>query len=66
MKEKAKKMNLLEDIIFWEEIKNTGEIYKISNVTVNCSLKEGLALTSYESLSMNVPIVSSDVGDKKN
>ena len=65
MKEKAKKMNLLEDIIFWGEIKNTGEIYKISNVTVNCSLKEGLALTSYESLSMNVPIVSSDVGGQK-
>ena len=65
MKEKAKKMNLLEDIIFWGEIKNTVEIYKISNVTVNCSLKEGLALTSYESLSMNVPIVSSDVGGQK-
>lgn len=65
MKEKAKKMNLLEDIIFLGEIKNTGEIYKISNVTVNCSLKEGLALTSYESLSMNVPIVSSDVGGQK-
>ena len=65
MKEKAKKMNLLEDIIFFGEIKNTGEIYKISNVTVNCSLKEGLALTSYESLSMNVPIVSSDVGGQK-
>lgn len=65
MKEKAKKMNLLEDIIFLGEIKNTEEIYKISNVTVNCSLKEGLALTSYESLSMNVPIVSSDVGGQK-
>lgn len=65
MKEKAKKMNLLEDIIFLGEIKNTGEIYQISNVTVNCSLKEGLALTSYESLSMNVPIVSSDVGGQK-
>ena len=65
MKENAKKMNLLEDIIFLGEIKNTGEIYKISNVTVNCSLKEGLALTSYESLSMNVPIVSSDVGGQK-
>ena len=65
MKEKAKKMNLLEDIIFLGEIKNTGEIYKISNVTVNCSLKEGLALTSYESLSMNVPVVSSDVGGQK-
>lgn len=65
MKEKAKKMNLLDDILFLGEIKNTQEIYKISDVTVNCSLKEGLALTSYESLSMNVPVVSSDVGGQK-
>lgn len=65
MKEKAKKMNLLENILFLGEIKNTQEIYKISDVTVNCSLKEGLALTSYESLSMNVPVVSSDVGGQK-
>ena len=65
MKEKAQKMNLLENILFLGEIKNTQEIYKISDVTVNCSLKEGLALTSYESLSMNVPVVSSDVGGQK-
>ncbi len=65
MKEKAKKLNLLENILFLGEIKNTAEIYEISDVTVNCSLKEGLALTSYESLSMNVPVVSSNVGGQK-
>lgn len=65
MKEKAKEMNLLDDILFLGKIKNTGEIYKISDITVNCSLKEGLALTSYESLSMNVPVVSSNVGGQK-
>ena len=31
-------------------------------MTINCSIKEGLALTSYESLSMGVPVISSDVG----
>ena len=65
MKESAKKMELTNDILFLGEIKHTQEIYKISDVTVNCSLKEGLALTSYESLSMNVPVVSSDVGGQK-
>ena len=65
MKEKAKKMNLLEYILFLGELKNTQEIYAISDLTINCSLKEGLALTSYESLSMNVPVVSSDVGGQK-
>ena len=65
MKEKAKKLNLLDDILFLGEIKETAEIYTISDVTINCSLKEGLALTSYESLSMCVPVVSSDVGGQK-
>lgn len=43
-------------------IKETEEIYAISDVTVNCSSLEGLALTSYESLSMGVPVISTDVG----
>lgn len=36
--------------------------YRDSDLTLICSLKEGLALTAYESLSMGVPVVSSDVG----
>ena len=43
-------------------VKNTEEIYAISDLTINCSTLEGLALTSYESLSMGVPVVSTDVG----
>lgn len=43
-------------------VKNTEEVYAFSDITVNCSSLEGLALTSYESLSMNVPVVSTDVG----
>ena len=65
MKDKAKKLNIYEDIIFTGQLQNTGEIYSISDITVNCSIKEGLALTSYESLSMGVPIVSSNVGGQK-
>lgn len=65
MKEEAKKLHIYEDIIFTGRLQNTGEIYAISDITVNCSIKEGLALTSYESLSMEVPIVSSDVGGQK-
>lgn len=41
------------------------EIYAISDVTVLCSEREGLSLTSYESLAMGVPMVSSDVGGQK-
>lgn len=41
------------------------EIYAISDITVNCSSLEGLALTSYESLAMEVPVVSTSVGGQK-
>lgn len=47
---------------FLGSIKNTKEIYAISDCTLNCSIKEGLALTTYESLSMGIPVISSDVG----
>lgn len=46
-------------------MQDTAEIYKISDITINCSIKEGLALTAYESLSMGVPVVSSNVGGQK-
>ena len=36
--------------------------YKDSAMTLICSLKEGLALTAYESLSMGKPVVTADVG----
>lgn len=43
-------------------VKETEEIYAISDATFNCSSFEGLALTSYESLSMGVPVISTDAG----
>lgn len=36
--------------------------YKDAKLTLICSLKEGLALTAYESCSMGVPVISADVG----
>ena len=65
MKQKAKKMKIQENIMFLGNIENTEEIYEISDLTINCSIKEGIALTSYESLAMKVPVISSDVGGQK-
>ena len=65
MKSKASKLGVNENIVFLGNIERPEEIYKISDITINCSIKEGLALTSYESLSMGVPVVSSDVGGQK-
>ena len=43
-------------------VSKSEEIYKVSDITINCSSLEGLALTSYESLAMGVPVISTDVG----
>lgn len=39
--------------------------YKAAALTLICSLKEGLSLTAYESLSMGIPVVTSDVGGQR-
>lgn len=62
IKEKIKKYDLTNDIMLLGNVNDTEKVYKISDVTLNCSIKEGLALTSYESLAMGVPVVSSNVG----
>lgn len=41
------------------------ECYRDAKITLICSLKEGLALTAYESCAMGVPVISSDVGGQK-
>lgn len=65
IKKEAEKYKLTSNIVFTGNITNTKEIYSISDLTINCSIKEGLALTSYESLSMGVPVVSANVGGQK-
>lgn len=65
MKSVAKKYELEDNIKFLGRYSETQKIYSVSDITINCSIKEGLALTSYESLSMNVPVISSDVGGQK-
>lgn len=65
MKKKVEEYKLKNNIKFMGRFSETQIIYSISDATINCSIKEGLALTSYESLSMNVPVISSDVGGQK-
>ncbi len=62
MIEMAKKYRIYDKMKFLGAVKNTEEVYSISDLTVNCSIKEGLALTTYESLSMGVPVISARVG----
>ena len=65
IKKIAAKDNTDKYIKFIGKTSSPDEIYAISDLTLNCSIKEGLALTSYESLSMGVPVVSADVGGQR-
>lgn len=56
---------LSDTVYFAGRAENMLPYYKDADVTLICSLKEGLALTAYESLSMGVPVISSDVGGQK-
>lgn len=55
-----RKLEKIVQLIGYEE--DLRPYYKAANVTLICSLKEGLALTAYESCAMGTPVVSSDVG----
>jgi len=65
MQKKVQDSGLGERIKFAGRAKDMRPYYALSNITLICSLKEGLALTAYESLAMGVPVVSSDVGGQK-
>lgn len=64
MQRLAKQWKLNQNIVFtgMKDFTQTKQYYKMSDVTVICSFSEGIAVTAYESLSMEVPVVTSDVG----
>ncbi|MDR1547566.1 MAG: glycosyltransferase [Hungatella sp.] len=62
LKTKVKQAGLVHTIYFAGSQDEMQPYYRDSFVTLICSLKEGLALTAYESCSMGVPVITSDVG----
>ena len=65
IKKIAREQKLDDYVRFLGKTDKPDELYAISDITLNCSIKEGLALTAYESLAMGVPVVSCDVGGQK-
>lgn len=67
VKQKIEEENLEEYIHLYgmQDSDKARKFYKIADLTLICSLREGLTLTTYESLSMGVPVVSSDIGGQK-
>jgi glycosyltransferase involved in cell wall biosynthesis len=62
IKRKVIQENLGDTVFFAGRQDDLRPFYVDSDITLICSIKEGLALTSYESLAMGVPVISSDVG----
>lgn len=62
VRNKIDEYGINDNVILLGMIKESGKFFSMCDLTINCSLLEGLALTSYESLAMGVPVVSADVG----
>lgn len=65
LKAKVAEENLEEYVHLYGMQDDVRKFYKVADVTLVCSLREGLTLTTYESLSMGVPVVSCDIGGQK-
>lgn len=65
LKKSTKTFNINNNVHFFGYQESSIPYYVDSDVTLICSIKEGLALTAYESLSMGNPVVTSDVGGQK-
>lgn len=65
MVEEVKNLGLNENVVFAGASDDMLPFYRDATVTLICSISEGLTLTAYESLSMGVPVVSSDVGGQR-
>ncbi len=65
MRQEVAARGLEETVYFTGRCGRMRDCYRDSQVTLICSLKEGLALTAYESCAMGVPVISSDVGGQR-
>lgn len=63
--DKIKKEKLQDCFVCPGEISNMEEVYRDSDITLICSLKEGLSLTAYESCAMMTPVITADVGGQR-
>lgn len=62
MKEFCAENELESMVYFTGQVEDMRPYYKDAAVTLNCSIREGLSLTSYESFAMGVPVISVDAG----
>lgn len=62
MKKEINAYNLNNKVLFVGAQKDTRPYYKISDITLIPSISEGLTITTYESLAMETPVITANVG----
>lgn len=62
MKQQVETYKIGNRVLFAGARDNIQCFYRDSDVTLICSIKEGLSLTAYESCAMMTPVISADVG----
>lgn len=65
LKAVVRSRGLCDAVLFTGYLDDMKRCYRDARLTLICSLKEGLALTAYESCAMGVPVISSDVGGQR-
>lgn len=64
LKQKVTEMGLQNNVIFTGRVEDTKPFYKLSDLFLLCSLKEGLSVTTLEAMIMGLPLISADVGSQ--
>lgn len=64
LKRKAEELELSHNVIFTGRVEDTRPFYKMSDLFLLCSLKEGLSVTTLEAMIMGLPLISADVGSQ--
>lgn len=65
MKRLVKKYKLRKHVMFLGSTRDVRPYYKDADLTLICSILEGVTFSSYESMAMETPVISSDVGGQK-
>lgn len=65
MKKRVSEYKIEDRVIFAGMQEDVRPYYKDADVTLICSLREGLSLTAYESCAMMTPVITADVGGQR-
>lgn len=65
LKQKVYERNLESTIYIADKQEDIRPYYAASDLFLICSIKEGLAITTFEAMLMELPVISSDVGGQK-